>query len=178
MKIFNLNNPRHLEILREELDRVSLILNESVDYSADEIWKNMNETERSLVLSNAGLDSPEPYNTESDWDNIPANLQDRLDISDYELAKYDMTYRVYLRGIESMKKRDPRAHQVINAFLKKVKRPDVNALTGKQSEQLNMAIQRVLLANDPLTAPRTYGGDAMRDFMDRERAAGRTRGLD
>jgi hypothetical protein len=77
-----------------------------------------------------------------------------------------------------MKNRDPRAQHVIDAFLKKVKRSDVNALTGKQSEQLNMAIQHVLLANDPITAPRTYGGDAMRDFMDRERAAGRTRGLD
>jgi hypothetical protein len=178
MKIFNFNNPRHLEILREELDRVSLILNESTGYSADEIWKNMNETERGLVLLNAGLNSPEPYNTESEWDNIPADLQDRLDISDYELAKYDMNSRVYLRGIETMKKRDPKTQQVIDTFLKKVNRPDVNSLTGKQAMQLNIAIQRVLMTDDPLYGPRNYGGQAMQDFMDRERASGRKTGLE
>jgi len=175
MKIFDHNNPRHIKILKEELTRINKIISESSMYSADEIWKNMNETERGTVLLNAGLDSADPYNKESDWDNIPANLQDRLDISDYELAKYDSVYRVYLRGINTMLQRDPRTQDVIDMFLKKVKRMDVNSLTGKQAEQLNIAIQRFLNAGQK---PTTYGGDAMRDFMDRERAAGRTRGLD
>ena len=92
MKIFDFKNPKHVKILREELKRVKRILSEGAQFSMDEIWKEMSNEERTTALlasaDDAGPDLADNY-SDSDWDSIPADVQDRLDLSAFELAKYD-----------------------------------------------------------------------------------------
>ena len=77
--IFDIKNPRHMAILREELNRAKQILIEG--YSADEIWQSMPDTDRNTVLYVAKATNPEEL-IKMSWDAIPADVQDLIDLSD------------------------------------------------------------------------------------------------
>ena len=62
-------------------------------------------------------------------------MQDVLDLSNYELAKYDQGGRTNLRAINNFMTQSPNVNRLINTFLKKVGRTRVNDLTIKQSTQ-------------------------------------------
>ena len=85
MKIFDINNKQHVRILKEEITRVKYILKEAKQYSADEIWAKMSPEDRKTVLYAAKESNPNKY-INSVWDEISPDLQDLLDISEYELA--------------------------------------------------------------------------------------------
>ena len=145
MNVFNIKNPRHAQILKEELTRAKRILTEGYQYSVDEIWNAMTAEEKAFLMLSSdddeGPDREEQYAT-SEWDNIPADVQDVLDLSNYELAKYDQGGRTNLRAINNFMTQSPNVSRLINAFLKKVGRTRVNDLTIKQSTQLLMAIHQ------------------------------------
>jgi hypothetical protein len=137
-----LNNPLFRKILKEELDLVRNVINEN--YSADKIWSSMSEQDReNALLASAddnGPDLADRYADETTWDNIPADIQDTLDLSDYELANDDQIGRTNLRAIASMSTKDPKAKQIVDKFMHAVGRQSIQTLTKKQSNKLLDAI--------------------------------------
>lgn len=67
MKIFNEKNPKHLQILKEELQRAKRILRE---YNESEIWKNLSADVRRAALKSVdddmGSDFADEYE-DTDW---------------------------------------------------------------------------------------------------------------
>jgi hypothetical protein len=102
MKIFNFNNPKHVQILKEELIRARRILRE---YNEADIWKRLTVTQREELLSSIddemGPDFADEY-AETDWLQIPDAITNRIDISRYtaDYAKdVDKSAMTYARGI-------------------------------------------------------------------------------
>jgi phosphatidylethanolamine-binding protein (PEBP) family uncharacterized protein len=82
MKIFDINNPRHKSILREELNRAQNILVEAFAYSVDEIWDKMSKEDRDTAVYAAKVEDPDAI-VGLTWDKVPYDIQDQLDLSDY-----------------------------------------------------------------------------------------------
>lgn len=183
MNVFNIKNPRHKQILKEELTRVKRILTEGFQYSTDEIWNLMTDEEKAhLMLSSSddeGPDREEMYAT-AEWDDIPADVQDVLDMSEFELAKYDIGGRTNIRAIDNWSKKLHNVGQLITKFLAKTGRSRVNDLTIKQSTALLIAIHRFQDAMNPTStqAPTPDDSKVKQAWLDAERNAGRTSGLD
>jgi hypothetical protein len=180
MKIFDINNPRHKSILREELNRAQNILVEAFAYSVDEIWDKMSKEDRDTAVYAAKVEDPDAIVGVS-WDKVPYDIQDQLDLSEYELAKYDQAGRTNLRAIENYMKTVPNLGQLTGRFLARVGRDRKNDLTIKQSYQLLNAIQKFKESGSISNASSidsTADDAAKRNFMDAERRAGRTSGLD
>lgn len=153
MKLFDSTNKRHLAILREELNRVKRILTEGSEYSADEVWAAMSTEERRKV-------APGQENI-NNWDEIAADIQDSINLTDYELAKYDRSGRTYLRGIERFEKQI--TEPVIEKFLKRIGRTSIDTLTVDQAMKLNIVLQQYLNQDMPARSvsninPRDFGG--------------------
>lgn len=102
MKIFDINNPRHVQILKEELVRARRILRE---YNEADIWKRLTVMQREELLSNVdadmGQDFADEY-AESEWLEIPDAVTNRIDLNRYT-ADYarsvDKSALMYARGI-------------------------------------------------------------------------------
>lgn len=139
MKIFNFNNPRHIEILKEELSRLKHIINEGQYYNEDDIWAAMTDEERKEALLSVpnGSNVADTYASVTNWNEIPDNIGDHIELSKYQLANNDRDMgRVMLRGIESIKQqfRDDNEkltaiNTLINKFCQKL---------GKTYDQLNV----------------------------------------
>jgi hypothetical protein len=102
MKIFDINNPRHVQILKEELVRARRIIRE---YNEADIWKRLTVTQRKELLQSVdddmGPDFADEY-AETDWLQIPDAVTNRIDISRYtaDYAKdVDKSAMTYARGI-------------------------------------------------------------------------------
>lgn len=86
MKLFDFKNPRHLKILKEELQRAKMLL----EYNEAEEWKKMPETLRKVALMSSdkemGKDFADEY-VDSDWLDIPDTITNRIKLSDFALPK-------------------------------------------------------------------------------------------
>lgn len=86
MKIFDFNNPNHIKILKEELNRAKRLL----EYNESNEWKRLTPTLRKLALQSAdddmGSDFADEY-AESDWMQIPDAITNRIDLSKFILPK-------------------------------------------------------------------------------------------
>lgn len=138
MKIFNHNNPRHVQILKEELIRAKRLILETM-YSADDIWNKMSPNDRKSALYVAKSTNPNKLLTMS-WDNIPADVQDTIDLSDYELAIQNRGGQTMIRGIEFALNENPDARSFVNQFLQKIGRSTLKDITIDQSYKLNTAV--------------------------------------
>lgn len=102
MKIFNFNNPKHVQILKEELIRAKKILRE---YNEADIWKRLTVQQREELLSNIdvemGPDFADEY-ADTEWLEIPDAITNRINLSRYT-ADYarsvDKSALTYARGI-------------------------------------------------------------------------------
>jgi len=102
MKIFDIKNPKHVQILKEELHRARHILRE---YNEAEIWKRLTVQQREELLSTVdddmGPDFADEY-AETDWMQIPDAVTNRINLSRY-VADYarsvDKSALMYARGI-------------------------------------------------------------------------------
>lgn len=87
MKLFDFKNPRHLKILKEELNRAKMLL----EYNESEEWKKMPDKLRKVALMSAdsemGKDFAEEY-VDADWLDIPDTVTNRIKLSDFVLPKY------------------------------------------------------------------------------------------
>ena len=85
MKIFDFNNPRHIQILREEVTRAKRILRE---YNEADEWNQMPQIYREWLLASAdddmGPDFADEY-AETDWMQLPDAITNRIDINSYTL---------------------------------------------------------------------------------------------
>jgi hypothetical protein len=183
MNLFNIKNSRHQQILKEELQRIKVILREGSQYSTDEMWNNMTPEEKAFLLlssdDNEGPEREAEY-AAAEWDDIPADVQDVLDLSDFELAKYDQGGRTNLRAIDHFMKTIPNLGQLSGKFLAKVGRARVNDLTIKQATQLLLAIHKFVAGKNPEEKEwnPNSDSDSKRNWLGAEREAGRTSGLD
>ena len=139
MKIFDFNNPKHVLILKEELVKLKQIIIESSRYNEDDIWSSMTDKERKeaiLSVPNGSLVA-DKYASVTDWNAIPDNIGDRINLSKYQLASDDRVMgAVMLRGIDGMKweyrndlEKAAAFEKLIDGFCKKL---------GKTYDQLNV----------------------------------------
>jgi hypothetical protein len=105
MKIFDIKNPKHVQILKEELIRARRILRE---YNEADIWKRLTVTQREELLQSVddemGPDFAKEY-AESDWLQIPDAVTNRVNLSRFtaDYAKsVDKSALTYARGIVSI----------------------------------------------------------------------------
>ena len=113
MTLFNHKSPTHIRILKEELARAKRILHEG--YSADTIWDKMTKDDRKTALYVAKATNPEQL-IDVLWDEIPADIQDLIDLSDFELAKDDREGRNLVSGINTAIT-NPAGKQFVDKFL-------------------------------------------------------------
>ena len=85
MKIFDINNPKHVQILKEELVRAKRILRE---YNESEIWKNLSADVRRAALmsidADMGPDFADEYE-DTDWLQLPDVITNRLDLKRFDI---------------------------------------------------------------------------------------------
>ena len=135
--IFDYTNPTHIRILKEELARAKRIINEST-YNADTVWDKMTEVERNEALYVAKVPNPDELIKVS-WDEIPADTQDIIDLSEYELANTDKGGRTNIRGLEYGLTQHPEAKTFVDKYLLDLGRKSLNYITIKQSFELQPA---------------------------------------
>ena len=140
MKIFNANNKKHVEILREELHRAKRIIRE---YNEEETWNNMTDPERSQALlsvdDDMGPDFADEF-TDTPWLKIPDVITNRIDLRPYMKQQPDrrsmMHTRSLIRGIKSRAQEDANAAKFVKAYLAKTMAQNVEDLTSQQVEDL------------------------------------------
>lgn len=162
MKIFNHKNPRHLQILKEELARAKRILNE--EYSADDIWDSMNPEDRREALKKANATDVDTL-INSNWDTVPADTQDSINLYYYQLAKDSREGQIMIRGVRNMVSENPDASKLVNKFLKTVKRNRIEDLNYSQATKLNIAVSRFIRSKSP-------GNDVTFDINPRDTPSG------
>jgi hypothetical protein len=162
MKIFDHTNPRHLQILKEELVRAKRMLNE--EYSADAIWDSMSPEDRKDALTKANATDIDKL-VDLDWDSVPADTQDSINLFYYELAKDSREGQIYIRGIRNMVSENPDASKLVSKFLKKVKRNRLEDLNNSQAQKLNIAVSRFIRSTTP-------GNNATFDINPRDTTGG------
>ena len=132
--IFDYKNPTHVRILKEELARAKRIMNEST-YNADTVWDKMTEVERNEALYVAKVPNPDKL-IKLKWDEIPADIQDIIDLSDYELANTDKNGSINMRGLKYGLTQHPEAKTFVDKYLLDLGRKSLNDITIKQSYDL------------------------------------------
>jgi hypothetical protein len=147
MKLFDHTNPTHIHILSEELERAVYMLAEAA-YSADRLWGNMTPDERKSALYVAKAPNPEEY-LSARWDDIPADMQDLIDLSDYERATENQTGRSLYRGTKYAMTQDPNANRFVMAFLKQRNKAAIEELTVEEMSDLNIKIWKFVKRNEP-----------------------------
>lgn len=146
IQIFDHTNPRHIQILREEIVRAKKLMSEA--YSADRLWGNMLPDERKGALYIAKVENPDEY-LDAAWDDIPADIQDLIDLSDYERATENNTGRSLYRGTKYAMTQDPAANRFVMAFLKRLNKAAIEELTVKEMSDLNVKLWRFVKRNEP-----------------------------
>lgn len=142
MKIFDINNIKHVQILKEELRRARRIIRE---YNEAEIWKRLTVQQREELLSDVdndmGPDFADEY-AETDWMQIPDVITNRIDLNRYgtEYAQsVDKSALTYARGIFDIindESRFKNTKQMQDYIAKKI-----NA-TSTDSESIKMALMQ------------------------------------
>jgi hypothetical protein len=86
MKIFDHKNPRHIQILKEELNRAKWLM----EYNEAEEWKRLSPMMRKVALMSADKEMGEDFAYEykdEEWLNIPDTITNRIDLSKFVLPK-------------------------------------------------------------------------------------------
>jgi hypothetical protein len=142
MKIFDINNPSHVQILKEELVRARRILRE---YNEADIWKRLTIQQReellSTVDSDMGPDFADEY-AETDWLQIPDAVTNRINLSKFTsdyARSIDKSALTYTRGIFAIifdEARFKNTKQLQDFIAKKV------GATSTTPESLKMALMQ------------------------------------
>lgn len=146
MNIFDHTNPDHIRILKEELARAKRLITEA--YSADRLWGNMTQDERKSALYVAKAPNPDEYLSAA-WDDIPADMQDLIDLSTYERATENQTGRSLYRGTKYAMTQDPMANRFVMTFLKQRSKAAIEELTVEEMSDLNVKLWRFVKRNEP-----------------------------
>ena len=107
----------------------------------------MSENDREEALYVAKAMKPDEW-VKATWDQIPADVQDTIDLSDYDtskvevLAKNDQMGRTNLTAITSLSAKDPKVKEIVDALLKALDMQSIGELTKSQSTALLVAIHK------------------------------------
>jgi len=85
MKIFDEKNPKHIQILKEELKRAKRIIRE---YNESEIWKNLSSDVRIAALMSVDDDMCPDFADEyvdTEWMQLPDVITNRLDLDKFNV---------------------------------------------------------------------------------------------
>lgn len=126
INIFDLNNKKHLVILKEELIRARQLME---SYNEESIWNAMSDPERSQALMSAdddmGPDFADEF-TDTPWLKIPDVVTNRIDLRSYakqdaeKLSRQDfMSKSMDMRGMSNQSKENDAYKRFIEAYLKK-----------------------------------------------------------
>lgn len=162
MKIFDINNPTHVRILKEEISRAKRIIAET--YSADAVWDKMTADDRKTELYSAKAMNPDEL-VNASWDAIPADTQDQIDLAKYSLANMPGSSGNMsgLRAIKRFTKEDPNVKTLVDAYLQQVGR-SLSDITVDQSYELQIKISKLKQQTSSPTKssielnPRDFGG--------------------
>jgi hypothetical protein len=142
MKIFDINNPSHVQILKEELVRARRILRE---YNEADIWKRLTIQQREELLQSVddemGPDFADEY-AETDWLQIPDAVTNRINLSKFTsdyARSIDKSALTYTRGIFAIifdEARFKNTKQLQDFIAKKV------GATSTTPESLKMALMQ------------------------------------
>jgi len=157
MYIFDTNNKKHVEILREELHRAKRIIRE---YNEEETWNSMSDPERSQALLSAdddmGPDFADEF-TDTPWLKIPDVITNRIDLRPYMKQQPDrrsmMHTRSLIRGIKSRVQEDANAAKFVKAYLAKTMAQNVEDLTSQQVEELMFKLHEFQASLSDFVAP-------------------------
>jgi hypothetical protein len=163
MNIFNINDPKHRQILKEELARAKRLMEQS--YSADGIWDTMTQRDRKEALYIAKEPNPDAL-LDASWDDIPSDIQDLIDLSDYELARKNQAGGSLLRGIKTAIKQHPDAERFVAKFLNMIGRENLDDITVNQAYKLNPALWSHIASKNPQQSKTTTQSNI--DPYDRE----------
>jgi hypothetical protein len=176
MKLFNINNPRHVEILKEELTRAKSILRE---YNEADIWKRLSIPIRQQLLRNVDIEMGKDFATEyanTDWLKIPDAVTNRIDISNYSddfIKSISKRASMFARGIFEIIYDNTRYRNTIqlqNYIAKTIgatsTQPDAIKTALMQYAQnnpdamqdLNIKIQRMSVSKMPIGTTTSIGG--------------------
>jgi GH24 family phage-related lysozyme (muramidase) len=125
MKLFDHKNPRHIQILREEIAKIKKLIRE---YNENEIWDSLSIDQREELLTavddDLGPDLANVY-AEEDWKDIPEAIQSRIDLSSTpdaaKLKEPEKDAKIYFRGIVNMLKNEENKYTNIPEVLKFLK---------------------------------------------------------
>lgn len=162
MKIFDINNPTHIRILKEEISRAKRIISET--YSADSVWDKMTSDDRKTELYSAKAMNPDEL-VNASWDSIPADTQDQIDLTKYNLANMPGSTgnMAGLRAIKRFTEEDPNVKTLVSKYLKKVGR-SLSDITVDQSYELQTMIGKLRQQTSSSSTsnielnPRDFGG--------------------
>jgi hypothetical protein len=162
MKIFDINNPTHIRILKEEISRAKRIISET--YSADAVWDKMTVNDRKTELYKAKAMNPDEL-VDATWDDIPEDTQDQIDLGLYALANMPGQHGNMsgLRAIKRFSEEDPNVKILVNKYLKTIGR-SLSDITVAQSYKLQTKISKLKQQTSPGTDsdinlnPRDFGG--------------------
>lgn len=161
-KLFDINNSEHTRILAEELVRAKRILKEG--YSADEVWEKMTPEDRKTELYKAKSMNPDQL-VNASWDMVPADTQDQIDLSLYNLAAAPGSSGNMsgLRAIKKFSEEDANIKKLVDKYLQKVGR-SLSDITVDQSYELQTMIGKLRQQTSSPTKsnieinPRIFGG--------------------
>ena len=139
------SNSTFRKIYTEEAIRFGKILKE---YSADNIWNSMSDEDKQEALNVAKVEDSDALISVK-WDDVPADIQDSINLFYYELAKDSREGQVYIRGIKNMVSENPDASKLVNKFLEKVKKTRLEDLNNSQAQKLNIAVGRFITSKSP-----------------------------
>lgn len=125
MKLFDHKNPRHIQILREEIAKIKKLIRE---YNENEIWDSLSIDQREELLTavddDLGPDLANVY-AEEDWKDIPEAIQSRIDLSSTpdaaKLKEPEKDAKIYFRGIVNMLKNEENKYTNVPEVLKFLK---------------------------------------------------------
>jgi hypothetical protein len=148
-RLVNEEAKRFAEIIKHyDSNNNSQILKE---YSADKIWNSMSEEEQwdaiGATADDEGPDLADKW-TGARWDELPADLQDSIDLGEYELADDDQFGRSMIRGIKKAISENPIAKEFVDKFLKASGRASIDTLTVKQAGELNAGMWKYVRSKE------------------------------
>ena len=155
------SNSTFRKIYTEEAIRFGKILKE---YSADKIWNSMSDEDKREALQTAKVDASDSL-VNVVWDDVPADVQDSINLFYYELAKDSREGQTMIRGVKNMVSENPDASKLVDKFLEKVKKSKLEDLNNIEAQKLNIAVGRFIMSKSP-------GNNATFDINPRDTPSG------
>ncbi len=181
MDIFDANNKKHVQILREELRRAKHIM---FEYNEADTWDDnlghMDDKDRAQALlsvdDDLGPDLADEY-MNTPWLEIPDAITNRIDLRPWMSKKSDrqssMHIRSLIRGIKNRVKEDSNAAKFVKAYLGKTLANRIEELSGDDIKDLMTKLHDFQASLSDFVAPtpeeQEQSRNAAATWMDQDR---------